>query len=260
LKSGGTIEIPPLRERTNMTQGLGSLIKKKFLGKNRNLVSLDEPYEVMARLLKDHRVTGMIDAGASNGRISRRLLHKFPAAHAYAFEPNPLYAETLRQYAKDDNRFHPQFLALSDHEGTATLHVTESPGSTSLFAPGNRLRQMQPEGASVKSLEQIELVTIDQWAQRSGDPAIQLMKFDIQAGELKALQGAVRVLRSSTLLVYTEIWFNPVYEEGAIYSQIDLFLREHGFALYDMFKPKYSPNGFLMWANAVFLNARRLGL
>jgi FkbM family methyltransferase len=253
-------KILELYESEIMANRLSSFIKRKIIGKNKNLISLDEPYQVMARLLKNHRVTGMIDAGASNGRISRRLLQQFPAAHVYAFEPNPLYAETLRQYAKDDNRFHPQFLALSDHEGTATLHVTESPGSTSLFTPGSRLAQIEPQGANVKSTEQVELVTIDRWAQRNGDPAIQLMKFDIQAGELKALQGAVRVLEASTLLVYTEIWFNPAYDGGAIYSEIDLFLRECGFALYDIFKPKYGPNGFLMWANAIFLNIRRLGL
>jgi FkbM family methyltransferase len=243
-----------------MTRGLSSFIKKKLLGKNANLVSFDEPYGVMSHLLRGHRITGIIDAGASDGRISKKLLRRFPAAQVYAFEPNPLYAEALEQYARDDPRFHPQFLALSDHEGTATLHVTESPGSTSLFAPADRLREMQPEGASVTRREQVELVTIDQWAQRCGDPAIQLMKFDIQAGELRALQGAVRVLQSSTLLVYTEIWFNPVYDGGGIYSEMDLFLREYGFALYDIYKPKYGPNGLLTWGNAVFLNAGRLGV
>lgn len=243
-----------------MASRFGTLIKKKLAGKNRNLASFDEPYEVMARLLKSHRVTGIIDAGASDGHISRRLLQKFPTAHVYAFEPNPLYTERLKQYAKDDNRFHPQFLALSDHEGNATLHVTQSPGSTSLFTPGRRLAEIEPQGTSFKNDEQVELVTIDRWAQRNGDLPIQLMKFDIQAGELKALQGAVHVLESSTLLVYTEIWFNPGYNEGALYSEIDLYLRKHGFALYDLYKPRYGPNELLMWANAIFLNTQRLGL
>lgn len=243
-----------------MSNRFSSFIKKKLLGKNQNLVSFDEPFEVMARLLKDCHVTGIIDAGASNGRISKRIIRKFPTAQAYAFEPNPLYTETLKQYAKDDSRFHPQFLALSNHEGTAELYVTESPGCTSLFAPAKRLKEINPQGASVKSLEKVELVTIDKWAERNGDPAIQLMKFDIQAGELRALQGAVRVLQSSTLLVYTEIWFNPVYKDGAIYSELDLFFREYGFALYDMFKLKYNPNGLIMWGNAIFLNVRRLGM
>ena len=243
-----------------MTNRLSSFAKKKLLGKNRNLVSFEEPFDVMPRLLKSHKVTGIIDAGASNGRISKRLLRKFPTAQAYAFEPNPLYSETLSQYAKDEPRFHPQFLALSDSEGQATLHVTESPGSTSLLSPGKRLQEMMPEGSVVKSDEKVELVTIDNWARRNGDLAIELMKFDIQGGELKALRGAVHTLQSSTLLVYAEICFNPLYESGAIYSEIDLFLREHGFALYDMYKPKYNPNRLIMWANAIFVNAQRLGL
>ena len=108
-----------------MSNRFSSFIKKKLLGKNQNLVSFDEPFEVMARLLKDCHVTGIIDAGASNGRISKRIIRKFPTAQAYAFEPNPLYTETLKQYAKDDSRFHPQFLALSNHEGTDELYVTE---------------------------------------------------------------------------------------------------------------------------------------
>jgi FkbM family methyltransferase len=243
-----------------MSNRFSSYIKKKMLGKNQNMISLDEPYEVMKHLLRDHEVTGIIDAGASNGRISKRLLRKFPAAQVYAFEPNPLYTETLKQYAKDEPRFHPQFLALSDHEGSATLNVTKSPGVTSLFAAGERLKEIEPDGAAVESLETVELVTIDRWAKRSGDPAIQLMKFDIQAAELKALHGAAHVLQSSTLLVYTEIWFNSVYDGGALYSEIDLFFRQYGFALYDIFKPKYGPKGLIMWANAIFLNVRRMGI
>jgi len=243
-----------------MANKFGSFLKKRLLGKNRNLVSFDEPFEVMPRLLKGHRVTGIIDAGASNGRISKRLLRRFPAAQAYAFEPNPLYTETLKQYAKDDPRFHPQFLALSDSEGQATLHATESPGNTSLFMPARRLEEITPEGASVKSNEKVELVTIDNWAKRNGDPAIELMKFDIQGAELKALRGAVGTLQRSTLIVYAEIFFNPLYEGGALYSEIDLFLRGNGFGLYDMYKPKYGPNGLVMWANAIFVNLQRLGL
>jgi len=243
-----------------MTDRFSSCVKKKLLGKNRNLVSFDEPFDAMRRLLKSHKVTGIIDAGASNGRISKRLLRRFPTAQAYAFEPNCLYAETLKQYARDEPRFHPQFLALSDIEGQATLHVTESPGSTSLLATGKRLREIMPDGSSLRSKEKVELVTIDNWAKRNGDPAIELMKFDIQGGELKALRGAVRTLQSSTLMVYAEISFNPLYEDGPIYSEIDLFLREYGFALYDIYKPKYGPNGLILWANAIFVDTERLGL
>ena len=243
-----------------MSNRFSSFIKKAFLGKNRNLVSLDEPYQVMAHLMKEVQVTGIIDAGASNGRMSRRLLRIFPGATVYGFEPNTLYAKMLQRYAKEDSRFHPQFLALSDYEGTADLHITESPGNTSLFVPGQHLKSIEPHGASVKSLEEVEVVTIDQWLERNGDPAIQLIKFDIQGGELRALQGAVRILQNSTYLVYTEILFNSLYNKGAIYSEIDLFLRKQGFILHDIFKPRYHPNGRLLWGNAIYLHSGRLGI
>jgi hypothetical protein len=77
-----------------------SYIKKKILGKNNNLISLENPYDVMAKLLKNSHVTGILDIGANNGHISKRLLKRFPKAQAYAFEPNPLYTEVLGQYAK----------------------------------------------------------------------------------------------------------------------------------------------------------------
>jgi FkbM family methyltransferase len=243
-----------------MANKVSTFIKKKFLGNNKNLISLDEPFEVIKRLLKGHNVTGIIDAGASNGRISKRLLRKFPAAEAYAFEPNRLYFDSLQQYAKENPRFHPYFVALSDREGSADLLITRSPGNTSLFTPGKRLKEIDPQGSYVENREKVEVVTIDEWTRQNNIPSIELMKFDIQGGELKALYGATRVLENSTLLVYTEIWFNYSYEGGAIYSEIDLFFREHGFVLYDIFKPRYHPNGLIMWANAVFLNPERLGM
>ncbi len=243
-----------------MAKLFSSFVRKTFFAKKKNLVSLDDPYTVIGQLLQKYQVTGIIDAGASNGRISRRLLSLFPEALVYAFEPNPSYTDILQQYAARDSRLQPQFFALSDQEGIVELQVTGSPGNTSLFRPGSRLKEIDPQGASIKSVEKVEAVTIDGWARRNGDLAIQLMKFDIQGGELRAFRGAAQTLSSSTILVYTEILFNSLYDGGAICSQIDLCLREYGFVLYDIFKPKYGSNGLLMWGNAIFLHADRLGM
>jgi hypothetical protein len=86
------------------------------------------------------------------------------------------------------------------------------------------------------------------------------MKFDIQGGELKALQGATRLLNNSTLLIYTEVLFNSLYDNGAIFSEIDLFLRKQGFVLHDIYKPKYDSNGLLLWGNAIYLHAEKIGV
>ena len=241
-----------------MSNRFGTLLKKMFLGKRDNLVSLEDAFEAMPGLLGHHEITGILDAGASNGRISKRLLRRFPGAQAFAFEPNPLYAERLKRYAEIEPRFHPSFVALSDEKGRAALNVTSSVGSTSLLTPGQRMQDLLAEGASVTSQEEVEITTIDEWAQANGSPALHLMKFDIQGAELKALKGAVQTLATSTLLVYTEIWFNAGYEGGALYGEIDAFLHEHGFVLYDFYKPKYDAQGLLTWANAIFLHTERI--
>ena len=242
-----------------MANPFSTTIKKKILRKDQNLISLEEPYDVMRHLLRGHPVTGILDAGASGGHISERMLRKFPDAHAYAFEPNPLYQQVLQGYAARESRFHPQFAALTDREGSAQLHVTEAAGNTSLLNPTEKLRQIDPVGGAVKEDVCVPIVTIDRWAKDNGVPAIQAMKFDIQGHELAALKGAAHTLGTSTLLIYTEIWFNSVYEGGALFSEIDLFLRAHGFALYDIYKPKYNRNGLIQWANAMYVHAERLG-
>lgn len=236
-----------------MSNRFNTFLKKKILKKDQNLISLNDPYEIIERLLRGKTVGGIIDAGASNGHISSRLLQRFPQSKVYAFEPNPLYRGQLSEYAKAEPRFFPQFLAISDSEGVENLHITESPGNTSLCKPTDELKKIDPAGSPVKVVERVETVTIDGWAARNGDIPIGLMKFDIQGGELKAMRGGRNVLTHSTLLVYTEVWYNSIYEGGALFSEIDLLLRECGFVLYDVFKPRYNLQKQLMWGNALYL-------
>ena len=241
-----------------MSNRLSVLIKKKLFTKGRNLMSVEEPFSLMPKLLKSCKVGGIIDAGASNGRISRRFLRWFPHAKVYAFEPNPAYFDDLNEYAKSDPRFCPQFLALSDCKGSFGLNITSSRGSTSLLKPAKCLQEIDPNGSVVKKTETVEVTTIDDWIKENGNPSIELMKFDIQGNELKALKGARRTIQESVLLIYTEVCFKPLYDEGAIFSHIDLFLREYGFELYDFYGLKYSPNGVLLWANAIFIHTQRI--
>jgi FkbM family methyltransferase len=242
-----------------MANRISIFIKKRLLGKKHNLVSLDDHYEVMRTLLRGIPVTGIIDAGASYGRVSKKLLQKFPQAEVFAFEPNPLFREALEEVARKDSRIHPCFAAVSDFEGTAEFYMTKARGYASLFAPTKGFDDINPVAASVQNLAKVNVVTIDRWVGRNGDIPIQLMKFDIQGGELKALSGATRVLQSSVLLVYTEIWFRPTYDGGALFGDIDSCLCQNGFELFDIYKPHYDKRGRLSWANAIYIHSKRLG-
>lgn len=235
---------------------LKDILIRSLYRHKKNLVSLENHYSAMARLLSHEKITNVIDAGASDGRITKKMLRIFPEATAYLFEAHPDYAQPLKQYAERDPRVKPQLMALSDQTGEEELILSSRIGRTSIFPSNDRAARLAPEDESGIKKIKIPSITIDDWVESHEKPDIQVMKFDIQAGELKALQGAVNTLNTSTLLVYSEVFFNPMYIGGALFGEIDAFLRNHGFFLHDIYKPKYDVDGVLSYANAIFVSER----
>lgn len=243
-----------------MAKSAKALLRKLIPGRHGNLTSLSKHYTDIQRLLHGHTISGLMDAGASDGRVTRKFLRAFPEASAYLFEPHPIYREKLQNYAEQDKRITPQFIALSDTTGELTLNLNQQAGMTSIFETNQLSAELFPEGERSQQATTVPVTTIDSWREQNGNPPFEIMKFDLQAAELKALQGASKTLSESTLVIYTEIFFNPLYEDGALFSQIDLLLREYGFNLYNIYKPKASPQGMLLWANAIYVNTNKINL
>lgn len=229
------------------------LLRRTLYRDRANLISLDDPWVMMPRLLAGVEVRGIVDAGASDGRVSRRLLERFPAATMYAFEPQPRYVDALQQYARDEPRFKPQMLALGDAPGELELHLTAAAGQTSLFRPNAQAGTYDAAGSAVAQVVRIPAVRLDDWAAEHAVARIEVIKLDIQQAELLALRGASKLLATSVRLVYTEVFFNPLYEGGALFGDVDALLRQSGFVLHDFYKPNHDAAGRLLWANAIFV-------
>ncbi|WP_428388119.1 FkbM family methyltransferase [Mucisphaera sp.] len=232
-----------------MPKLLRTLLRKTAHRKDGNLISLDDPYQIIPQLLSQTSVTGILDIGASDGRISRRLLKLFPQAHSWGFEPNVKFNDQLDLLQTEPNsRFTPVQAALSDTAGNATLHLAQNPGQTSLFRP---TEERLSESPMVGELP-VKAFRLDDWWEEKNKPEIQLLKLDIQGGEAAALRGGQKLLRSTARLVYTEVFFNPLYRDAAVFSDIDQALRQAGFLLYNIYKIGTLSPDRLRHANVIY--------
>ncbi len=123
--------------------------------------------------------------------------------------------------------------ALSDTAGSATLHVTEEPASSSLLEPDAEViaRRRGMETMREARRATITTTTLAEWAAAAGVERVDALKLDVQGAELAVLRGAGALLDHVRVLDL-EVEFNPIYRAQPLFADIDAFLRERGFALW----------------------------
>jgi FkbM family methyltransferase len=150
--------------------------------------------------------------------------------------------------------------------GEATLYVTKDPMCSSLYRPNqpffsrfNKLVDLMTEEFSVE----LETTTLDQVCEMEEIQAIDFLKVDVQGGDFQVLQGATQILDRSILAVQVEVEFSPLYHNQPLFADVDMYLRQKGFTLFDIsvgygtrarspIKSAICP-GQLLWGDAFYL-------
>jgi FkbM family methyltransferase len=187
----------------------------------------------------------IFDVGASNGRWTREILKTFPDATVFLFEPSTAYAEAMRATLVNQERLKLFPIALGEKDGPVTFHLHPDPeGSTTVdWQEGNFATPIT-----------VSMRTIDSLIEEDGIPQPDLIKMDIQAGELAALKGAVRTL-PGVRVIHLETWIMQGYG-GKIPLLVDLmvFLRPFRFRLFDLGTQFRTDTGMLYAIDACFVN------
>lgn len=152
--------------------------------------------------------------------------------------------------------------ALGAEDGArAALYITSSPGSSSLFEPNMSFVGQFPYGSAMKveRTVQVVLTTLDSVCEEK-KIAPDVLKLDIQGGELAVLKGAKRIL-PSVLLIESEVEFNQQYKGGPLFGDMDRFLRDQGWQLLGLrrsywrrFPAPAADGGTLMHGDALWVN------
>ena len=160
-----------------------------------------------------------LDAGANVGFYTLHFARRVgPEGRVHAFEPDPRNAARLRANCAL-NGFGPivevREAAISDREGTASLHRSEAAHSGwGSLAPGG----------GAESVTEVETTTLDAYLARMRLDRVDLLKADVEGSECALLLGARESLRSRRIRrLFIE--FNGVR------------LREQGKGLEDFLRP-----------------------
>ncbi|PWK62469.1 FkbM family methyltransferase [Roseicyclus mahoneyensis] len=183
--------------------------------------------DALVALLAPVRRTRVVEVGANpiNDNPYAGLL---AAGHCevWGFEPEPRAFARLAQSATET--YLPYAIGTG---GPATLHVTKAASLTSLLRPDAQTAAFFQRFASPGTV--IEEITVETHRLDELDdvPPFDLMKIDVQGGELQVFEGAAAKL-ATALAVITEVGFVPLYEDQPLIDDQMRVLRGHGFDLH----------------------------
>ncbi len=164
-----------------------------------------EPW-VAARLAQQAQLGAtVVDAGAHLGFHTLALASCVgPSGRVFAFEPAPTAGALLDRTLRRNHL--PQVerlaLALSDRQGTATLRQTAN-------AAMNHLVPANPSSTEPQDTTQVQTTTLDHWASERALQRLDLLKIDVEGGELALLRGGRQTLEQFRPTLVCELHSHP---------------------------------------------------
>jgi len=178
------------------------------------------------RIIRRHlnRESNCVDVGAHRGEIFDLFLKYAPEGQHFGFEPLPgLYQELKKRYRNRDN-CHIYPFALAAESGPSSFnYVVSNPAYSGLVR-----RHYDRKGERDTTIE-VERATLDSILPTG--LAIELIKIDVEGGELGVLQGAQRTLAQFRPLVIFECGVGGTDLYGTTPDLIYDLLSQYGYSI-----------------------------
>jgi FkbM family methyltransferase len=207
----------------------------------------------------------IVDVGAmsiGDGEEPYARLLKAAPCEVIGFEPIEAEIEKLNAAAMPGRQFLPFFIGDGSEQ---TFYECNAPMTSSLLEPDvefcGRFQHLA-ELMQVVKTSRVSTTRLDDIPEVRGTD---LLKVDVQGGELMVFEGATDVL-GDVAVINTEVEFVPMYKNQPLFGDIDAFLRARGFLLHRFlgfsgrsFKPFFMRNnpvgtmGQAMWSDAVYV-------
>jgi FkbM family methyltransferase len=201
---------------------------------------------------RGYKFPTIYDVGGSNGSWVNIMSKVFPESRFELFEPlaeiHPKYKEIL-VYLKGihpDSHMNP--IAIGEKDGSIKINIYDDPSASTTLPVGFF--------SGTKSAN-VPMRSIDSIVQSKMCPAPDMIKIDIQGGELAALKGAEKTLPNVQFLML-ETWIQRGYgKETPLLSELIQYLAPRGFQPYEFADVFRSETGETVAVDVWFINKER---
>ncbi|SFM20542.1 FkbM family methyltransferase [Halopseudomonas yangmingensis] len=192
----------------------------------------------IVNLLKKSLWPGMviIDIGANIGEITMVAARRVgPEGKVIAFEPVSVIAERLSEHVITNNL--TQVIVKKEALGTETGRMPIYPSCGQYVADENQgLASLYGEKSQQQPIEYVEVNTLDKVAELHDFSRIDLIKIDVEGGELACLQGAMNVLQKFRPMLIVEIQEFSAHQAGWEVNELFDYLRGFGYEFFSIGK------------------------
>lgn len=172
----------------------------------------------------------IVDIGAADG-LHKRWKKVEKHFQAFCFEPDE------RSYKKISSNKHiiSKNIGLYNKKGLLKIYLTKKPTCSSIYPPNEKFINFFQNSNRFEVVKDIDIKvdTLDNQLSLLNTDDVDYIKLDTQGSELKILQGAKKTL-NSVFGLRIEVEFNRIYKRQPLFSDIDSFLNDYGFQLFDL--------------------------
>ena len=211
------------------------------------------------KFLEKDMPINLVDVGASTGQFAAAIESYCGIRNAVLIEPQPKCVVELKARFSNHNYWIEQ-CAISDRETRAEMDIFNWHYSSSLLPIKGDIHALREKlDLNVRERIEVQVRTLDKmmsvicWS----NEFIDLLKVDVQGGELSVFRGAPDTLRR-TKMVWTEVCFRQVYEGAALFGEIHTFMSDAGFILSDISQGLRGQDNELLEGDALFMNRELL--
>lgn len=207
------------------------------------------------QIVKDYnlKITGVLHIGAHYGQ--EYLLYRAQGIERMLFF-EPVRANYMMLKKELELLVPPELIhsiksynvALGNEVGTREMYIETYKGqSCSLLEPGTHL-QLHPQvkftGSEIVKIIKLDLIEFDR-------TKFNMINIDVQGFELEVFKGSVETLKHIDI-IYTEVNFEEVYKNCCRVEDLDVFLKDFGFARV-LTKDSRASRTRTTWGDALYL-------